>query len=69
MSIIVQQDVTINSFLYFCKLLYMFRVIPSPIIRNKRKLQIQHLALVEPYLLPSAVVKESELRLLHDSGR
>jgi len=34
MSIIVQQDVTISSLLYFCKLLYMFQVIPSPIIRS-----------------------------------
>ena len=37
-SIIVQQDVTIYSSLYFCKLLYMFRVIPSPIIRSTCKL-------------------------------
>ena len=45
----------------------MFRVTPSPIIRSTRKLKLQHLALVEPYLLPSAVVVVSEL--LHDSGR
>ena len=38
MSIIVQQDATIYSSLYICKLLYMFRVIPSPIIRSKCKL-------------------------------
>ena len=35
MLITVQQDATIYSFLYFCKLLYMFRVIPSPIIRSR----------------------------------
>jgi len=35
MSIIVQQDATIYSLLYFCKLLYMFRVLPPPIIRSK----------------------------------
>jgi len=34
-SIIVQQDATINSSLYFCKLLYyMFRVVTPPIIRS-----------------------------------
>ena len=38
MSIIVQQDATIYSSLYICKLLYMFRVIPSPIIRSTCKL-------------------------------
>jgi len=38
MSIIVQQDTSTNSFLYFCKLLYMFRVISSPIIRSTHKL-------------------------------
>ena len=34
MSIIVQQDATIYSLVYFCKLLYMFRVVPPPIIRS-----------------------------------
>ena len=33
-SIIVQQDSTMYSLLYFCKLLYMFRVVTSPIIRS-----------------------------------
>jgi hypothetical protein len=33
-SIIVQQDATIYSVLYFCKLLYMFWVVTSPIIRS-----------------------------------
>jgi len=33
-SIIVQQDATIYSLLYFCKLLYMFLVVNSPIIRS-----------------------------------
>jgi hypothetical protein len=32
-SITVQQDATLYSFIS-CKLLYMFRVIPSPIIRS-----------------------------------
>jgi hypothetical protein len=34
MSIIVQQDATIYSLLYFCKLLYMFRVATPPVIRS-----------------------------------
>jgi len=34
MSVIVQQDATIYSLLYFCKLLYMFRVVTPPIIRS-----------------------------------
>jgi len=34
MSITVQQDATIYSSLYFCKLLYMFRVVTPPIIRS-----------------------------------
>jgi len=33
-SIIVQQDATMYSILHFCKLLYMFRVVTSPIIRS-----------------------------------
>ena len=54
--------------LYFCKQLYMFRMIPSSIIRSTLKVKLQHLALVEPYLLPSADVEESE-KLLHVSGQ
>jgi hypothetical protein len=34
MSVIVQQDATIYSLLYFSKLLYMFWVVISPIIRS-----------------------------------
>jgi len=34
MSIIVQQNATMYSLLYFCKLLYMFRVVTPPIIRS-----------------------------------
>jgi len=33
-SIFVQQDATIYSSLYFCKLLYMFRVVLQHIIRS-----------------------------------
>jgi len=34
MSMIVEQDATIYSLLYSCKLLYIFRVVPPPIIRS-----------------------------------
>jgi hypothetical protein len=34
MSIIVQQTATIHNLLYFCKLLYLFRVVTPPIIRS-----------------------------------
>ena len=34
LSIIVQQDATIYGLLYFCKLLYMFRVVTPPTIRS-----------------------------------
>jgi len=34
MSIVVQQDATIYSLLYSCKLLYMFRVVAPLIIRS-----------------------------------
>jgi len=37
LSIIVQQDTTMYSLLYFCKLLYMFRVVTPPIIRSTYK--------------------------------
>jgi len=34
LSVIVQQDATMYSCLYFCKLLYMFRMVTPPIIRS-----------------------------------
>jgi hypothetical protein len=34
MSIIIQRDAIIHGLLYFCKLLYMFRVVAPPIIRS-----------------------------------
>jgi hypothetical protein len=34
MSVIDKQNVTIYSLLYFCKTLYMFRVVTPPIIRK-----------------------------------
>ena len=53
-----QQDATLYSF-YFCKLLYMFRVDPPPIIRIT--LYLQHLVFVRPLLLPVAIVEELNL--------
>ena len=40
----------VTQFIYFCKLLYMFRVIYPPIIRST-KLYLQHLVFVKPLLL------------------
>jgi len=34
MSIIVKQDTSMYSLLYFCKLLHIFRVVTPPIIRS-----------------------------------
>jgi hypothetical protein len=50
----------VTQFVYFCKLLYMFWVVPPPIIRST-KLYLQHLVLVKLLLLPAAVVEELEL--------
>ena len=49
---------------YFCKLLYMFRVDPPPIIRSLT-LYLQHLVFVKPYLLPAAIMEE--LKLINSS--
>ena len=46
-------------FFYFCKLLYMFRVDPAPIIRSNT-LDLQHLVFVRPLLLLAAIVEELE---------
>jgi hypothetical protein len=45
------------QFIYFWKLLYMFRVVLLPIIRS-----LQHLVFVAtPFLLSAAIVEELEL--------
>ena len=71
LSIIVEQDATIYSLLYFCNLLYMFCVVPPPIIRSAYKCILQHLAPVRPFLLLSTIMEDLELQcqLLHNSGR
>jgi len=47
----------VTQFIYFCKLLYIFRMDPTPIIRST-KLYLQHLVLVKPLLLPVAIAEE-----------
>ena len=49
------------EFFYLCKLLYMFRVDPAPIVRITT-LYLQHLVFVKPLLLPAAIVEELEMR-------
>ena len=51
---------------YLCKLLYMFRVDPAPIIRSIT-LYLRHLVYVKPLLLPAAIV--DDFQLFHDGGR
>jgi len=48
MSVIVQQAATIYNLLYFCKLLYKFRVVHPPIIKSTYN------------CVPSAVLEEME---------
>jgi len=45
---------------FICKLLYMFLVVPSPIIRSANN-YLQHLVFVTPLVLPVAIVEELEL--------
>ena len=58
--IYLQIDATLHSLFISGKLLYMFRVVSPPIIRSTQ-LYLQNLVLVEPLLLPVAVVEELEL--------
>jgi len=46
---------------FICKLLYMFRVEPSPIIRSAENSYLQHLVFITPLLLSAAIVEELEL--------
>jgi len=52
--IYIQQDATLHHFLIW-KLLYIFRVVPPPIIRSANNCYLQHLVFVTPLLLPAAV--------------
>jgi len=45
---------------FIWKLLYMLRVVPSPIIKSSNN-YLQHLVFVTPLLLPAAIVEELEL--------
>jgi len=77
MSIIVQQDATMYSLLYLCKLLYMFRVVTPRIIRSTYNCNysIWHwsnfgkcsvwsqlkMRVMYPSLLPSAIVRSRKV--------
>jgi hypothetical protein len=52
--IYVQQDATLHNLFYIWKLLYMFRVVPQPIIRSANN-YLQHLLFVTPLLQPAAI--------------
>jgi hypothetical protein len=60
--IYVQQDSTLHS-LFIWKLLYMFRVVPPPIIRSANN-YLQHLVFVTPLLLPVAIAAVSSNGLI-----
>jgi len=45
---------------FIWKLLYIFRVVPRPIIRSANN-YLQHLVFVTPLLLSAAIVEELEL--------
>jgi hypothetical protein len=61
--IIVQRDTTIYSFISVNCSVYIFRVVTPPFIRSTYNCN-QHLALVKPSLLPSAVVERPRLALV-----
>jgi len=46
---------------FIWKLLYMFRLVPPPIVRNTQQLYLQHLVFVITLLLSGAIVEELEL--------
>jgi hypothetical protein len=80
MPIIVQQDATMHSLLYFCKLLYMFRVVTPSIIRStynynystwhwsnfgKRSVWSQlMMRSMDPFLLPPKIIRSREVAYL-----
>ena len=49
-----------TQFIYIWKLLYMFRVVPPPIIRSAYN-YLRYLVFVTPLLLPAAIMEEMEL--------
>jgi len=44
----IQQDATLQHY-FIWKLLYMFRVVPSPITRSAKQVYLQHLVFVTPH--------------------
>ena len=61
-QIYIQQDATLHGLFISGKLLYVFRVVPPPIIRSTQ-LHLQHLVLVKPLLLPAAIAAGSSTGL------
>jgi len=45
---------------FIWKLLYMFRVVPSPHHQERKQLYVQHLVFATPLLLSAAIVEELE---------
>jgi hypothetical protein len=54
-----QQDATFSRSICFYKLLYMFQVVPPPIIMSAKLYTAS--GIVKPILLPAAIVDEMEL--------
>ena len=69
MSINVQQDATIYSLLYFCKLLYMFRVVHPLIIRGTYNCNYSTWYWLTRYCYLPLMQRSWEFQLLYDSGR
>ena len=61
MSVIVQRDATYTVLLYFCRQLYMFRMIPLSIIRSTLKTVIITNGTVRTVFATVRCVKEAEL--------
>jgi len=62
--ITVQQDATVFSLLYFCRQLYMFRVLPS----SGARMTVITASTGQPGILPSALVElEQRERTVADS--
>jgi hypothetical protein len=54
----LQQGATFSRSIYFYKLLYMFQVVPPPIIRSTKLYTAS--GIVKPIVLPAAIVDEME---------
>jgi hypothetical protein len=59
-NILISNKIQRYTVYFIWKLLYMFRVVPSPIIRSYKQLYLQHLVFVAPLLPSAAIVEELE---------